>query len=374
MLLLLSISCLSSTSDRFVVKVHKDVASFKTTASEIADLDPAVRERAFHQETMTGKNGRRFTCYVPNDNAAELATLNKNASDRAKNTTARALFEQLKPAKGSCFQFPEGYWTYEVCPMRNVGQFHMEGKKRSTVFDLGQYEQGKDTLKRAGPGESMMYVQHFSGGTGGRKAVVTYSCGAAKAKVLSVGESPKHTYNIRVETPLLCEQGNASALLAPYHGQCIKKKKGWWTHELCLGQKMRQYHKDKKEKIDQEYLVGSWNQRMNEKLEADGLAIQEEVLMDETGVEQQKTVFVQQYTDGALCDLTKKPRQVTVWHYCAKEQYGVVITSVEETNTCQYTVAVVVPALCKHPRFKKNAEDGDESGSAQTIHCVPGAQ
>ena len=135
------------------MKVHKDSASFKTTASEVADLAPEARARAFHEEIMTGKNGRRFTCFVPNADAVDTASYNTNQSRHAQNTTsAKTVFDQLKPAKGSCFQFPEGYWTYEVCPMRNVGQFHMEGKKRTTNFDLGQYEEDRDELKKVGHG------------------------------------------------------------------------------------------------------------------------------------------------------------------------------------------------------------------------------
>ena len=359
----------SSASDRFVVQVHESIEQFQENANEVASLDQAERRRCFDREVMTGKNGRRFTCFVPNANSLAERPANKTSSDGS----ASKVIEQLRAAHGDeCLQFPEGYWTYEVCPMRSVNQFHMEGKKRTTVFELGHYVQKKDEWKHKG--EDQQYIQRFSGGTGGRKAAVRYSCGGQKPKVASVREDPKHSYTIHVQSPLLCKHANASALLAPYQGQCVRKKKGWWTHEICFGKKVRQFHKDQKGKVDQEYIVGRFDAAATAQLEAEGQAIQEEVLMEETGVEQQKAVYMQHYTGGDLCDVTKKPRRVVVWHYCASDHFGLAITSVEETNTCQYTLAVAVPALCKHPRLKQDNDGAHAEGSTQTIHCVPGAK
>ena len=109
-------------------------------------------------------------------------------------------------------------------------------------------------------------------------------------------------------------------------------------------------------------------------------------LLGSAGVEQSVKVLPQRYGNGDECDLTKRPRHVDVLHHCAAG-HAPHITSVREVRSCEYELAVAVPALCGHPsmgatRLGADSEGDDGGGAAgaagdggaQAIHCLAQAE
>ena len=71
-----------------------------------------------------------------------------------------------------CFQHSKDYWTYEVCPTKQVRQYHLEGRKVTTEFLLGKYDPAADKL-----GTGATYTQTYVNGSGARSAALRVRCG-----------------------------------------------------------------------------------------------------------------------------------------------------------------------------------------------------
>lgn len=162
------------------------------------------------------------------------------------------------------------------------------------------------------PGKAQILEQMYTSGTEGRSTTVRLGCSSTMNQIQKATESPRHHYNVYFGSPLLCAPGDISTLLEPLHGQCLRKGEGWWTHELCFGHRVRQYHKGKDGAMEQEHIVGKFNKKVSTKLEKGGKAVQQHMLVEAGGEEEMVYMFAQEYTDGARCDETKKPRSVTV--------------------------------------------------------------
>lgn len=63
-------------------------------------------------------------------------------------------------------------------------------------------------------------------------------------------------------------------------------------------------------------------------------------------------VLVREITNGDICDLTKKPRSVTVIFHCNSNDKDIAeISDVQEIETCKYQMIVNVPELCSVKDF-----------------------
>jgi len=392
----------------YVIKVHGELSSFEKKAPEVVSLEAGERQNAFMQHTMTGKNGARFECFVPRPGyepprAPAEGGASGDGDGAAAALSADAASNALQPLSGQCAQLSAGFWWYEVCPFAKANQYHMEGKTRSTVIKLGAYAAGEDSLELAhtgeggvqmrgagegeggggggsdggGAGTKQVLVQKFGGGEGERTLLARWSCGSEN-KLLRVVEAPAHTYTSYLDSPLLCSPAHVSALLVPLRSSCVRKAEGWWTHEVCFGARVRQYHKSKEGAEEQEHVIGKFNEPASAKLEASGDALVEETLLSSGAADADTvTAFVQVYSGGDVCDLTGEPRVAKVMHHCASG-HAPYISGVREVRSCEYEITVAVPSLCAHPKMqpsggKLGGDDGDD-GDSQSIHCLAQAE
>ena len=76
-------------------------------------------------------------------------------------------------------------------------------------------------------------------------------------------------------------------MLVPLHGSCVRKADGWWTHEVCFGTRVRQYHKGAEGKEEQQHLIGTYDEAASAALESAG-----EALVDTARTEQADLVVL----------------------------------------------------------------------------------
>ena len=60
--------------------------------------------------------------------------------------------------------------------------------------------------------------------------------------------------------------------------------------------------------------------------------------------------FIEKVEDGAICDLTQKPRETTLHYLCGGITDETYIAEIEEFATCKYRVEIRTPLLCPKNR------------------------
>ncbi|KAK2865660.1 hypothetical protein Q7C36_001716 [Tachysurus vachellii] len=125
---------------------------------------------------------------------------------------------------------------------------------------------------------------------------------------------------------------------------CLHGGVGWWKYEFCYGKHVHQYHEDK-EQGKSIVVVGSWNHA--EHLEWSKKNVARAYQLKDEGTQKVKVVS-HFYGHGDVCDLTGKPRQVTVKLKCKEsESPHAVVVYLLEPQTCQYILGVESPVICK---------------------------
>lgn len=124
-----------------------------------------------------------------------------------------------------------------------------------------------------------------------------------------------------------------------YVKECIRRNTGWWTYEMCYGKQIQQFHIEGSKIVGDTISLGFYQEDMELptfKPKAD-----------------KQLYFEQRYTDGTMCDVTRKPRATTVRYYCEEllETNEAYIDSVEEPSSCEYTLHVKSGSLCKLDSF-----------------------
>ncbi|XP_072164582.1 endoplasmic reticulum lectin 1-like [Diadema setosum] len=114
---------------------------------------------------------------------------------------------------------------------------------------------------------------------------------------------------------------------------CLHGGQGWWKFEFCYGKYAQQYHQDKSGKTL--ILLGTWDESLHKKWWAEAKRPKSP---------KQVTHF---YSDGDVCDMTGKPRQVQVKLKCKASlgQHAVTIYLVEPA-TCEYILGVEASIIC----------------------------
>ena len=151
--------------------------------------------------------------------------------------------------------------------------------------------------------------------------------------------------------------------LKPLKGVCLRFVESWWTYELCVGGKIRQFHAEKKSNnqddvITMEFTLGKYDKPRNRNMASDGTAILKK---------HPYSKFLQYYGKGTKCDLTKEPRVVNVEYECSNSQHTYIM-GIVETSTCTYKMSVATPLLCKLKEFDYLKK---KDTSHENIRCFP---
>ncbi|XP_027720874.1 endoplasmic reticulum lectin 1 [Vombatus ursinus] len=125
---------------------------------------------------------------------------------------------------------------------------------------------------------------------------------------------------------------------------CFHGGVGWWKYEFCYGKHVHQYHEDK-EIGKTSVIVGTWNKEEHIEWAKKNTARAYHLRDDGTQIVRMVSHF---YGNGDICDLTDKPRQVTVKLKCKESESPHAVTVyMLEPHSCQYILGVESPVICK---------------------------
>ncbi|KAK0056956.1 endoplasmic reticulum lectin 1 [Biomphalaria pfeifferi] len=131
--------------------------------------------------------------------------------------------------------------------------------------------------------------------------------------------------------------------------QCLRGGSGWWKHELCFGKFIKQFHVEAGKESN--IFLGYWDKDKH-------LAwLEANPNKRPRSADSRKYVSLY-YSDGDVCDLTKKPRSCEVRLKCVQNDKmpHAVALSLSEPEPCQYFLTVESALFC--PIMK----DADENG------------
>jgi hypothetical protein len=386
---------------------------------------------------MVSARGDAFTCYRPpsaegeegeaagdgESAAAEGAGAAEEMSPRL-----RAVVEMLASPERGCVERRFDFWSYRVCPGQSATQVHTGevqpkaaggGGTKSSVpsaasadrieHDLGALVAGGAALVTS-PSGALGFEQSFAGGTAGRAARVRYECepvGMARDvdfDVVRVAEEPSHTYNILVGTrhAAFCDLlPSARRLLSFLNTTCLEHVEGWWTYELCLGVRLRQYHSDAGRMV-QESVIGVYDWKFGEQVsKGQAMAGLPGVGVGEAGAagtgaasgapvaSGAASAVVQRYHRGSPCDIRDNiPREALVRFECTPLGAGaegagagaaagagmtahqIALLGIQEAPSCVYTVRLGTPSVCAHPDVSPTTAVVTQAPPTD-IFCVP---
>ncbi|KAJ8781177.1 hypothetical protein J1605_011161 [Eschrichtius robustus] len=208
-----------------------------------------------------------------------------------------------------------------------------------------------------------------------RSSTVMYICHPeSKHEILSVAEVTTCEYEVVILTPLLCShpkyrfraspvndifcqslpgspfkpltlrqlEQQEEILRVPFRRN--KEGVGWWKYEFCYGKHVHQYHEDK-DSGKTSVVVGTWNQEEHIEWAKKNTARAYHLQDDGTQTVRMVSHF---YGNGDICDITDKPRQVTVKLKCKESDSPHAVTVyMLEPHSCQYILGVESPVICK---------------------------
>ncbi len=153
--------------------------------------------------------GQPYTCYIPSKFPVRLPKPSAQSASDADATTmtsarapasssssaaAAAVPKEIVPMqfrdltipevasrvasslKGLCFSIGKGYWSYEVCPLQNVTQFHRERGEVTTKFNLGKYVPPGSAGGAIAQSIGGKYAEVYEEGSDDRQTSVRYVC------------------------------------------------------------------------------------------------------------------------------------------------------------------------------------------------------
>ncbi|XP_044519266.1 endoplasmic reticulum lectin 1 isoform X3 [Gracilinanus agilis] len=350
---------------------------------------------------MTTVDKERYKCILP-----LVASGDEEEEKDYKGPTPDELLEPLFK-QSSCSYRIESYWTYEVCHGKHIRQYHEEKEtgqkiniqeyflgnkiKKNTMGETEKEEKEKEIFKENSKeiptknieGQMTPYYPVWMGnGTPcslrqnlPRSSIVMYICHPeAKHEILSVAEVTTCEYEVVILTPLLCNHPKYRFRSSPVNDifcqslpgspfkphnlvqleqqqevmkipfRRIKEGVGWWKYEFCYGKHVHQYHEDK-EVGKTSVIVGTWNKEEHIEWAKKNTARAFHLRDDGTQIVRMVSHF---YGNGDICDITDKPRQVTVKLKCKESESPHAVTVyMLEPHACQYILGVESPVICK---------------------------
>ena len=197
---------------------------------------------------------------------------------------------------------------------------------------------------------------------------------------------------------------NASKLLSSLDGVCFRKVEGWWTYELCMNEKVRQYHTERQPDPVNDgmflqvevnsYVLGKYDNAVSN----DPPTSTTTTTTMTTATKKKKKrrhspgynldishtrplSLIQTFQWGTPCDLTNKPRETKLEFSCGASTpgYNTFIEEIQEIATCTYAIKIKTPLLCDHVDFKDTAIGNRKAGGSgassdaavETIKCHP---
>ncbi|KAL1776032.1 endoplasmic reticulum lectin 1, partial [Sigmodon hispidus] len=160
-------------------------------------------------------------------------------------------------------------------------------------------------------------------------------------KPIAVGSQPLLTVGTTHISKLTDDQLIKEFLSGSY---CFHGGVGWWKYEFCYGKYVHQYHEDK-DHGKTSVVVGTWNQEDHVEWAKKNIARAYHLHDDGTQTVRMVSHF---YGNGDICDITDKPRQVTVKLKCKESDSPHAVTVyMLEPHSCQYILGVESPVICK---------------------------
>ncbi|XP_026987464.1 endoplasmic reticulum lectin 1 isoform X5 [Sagmatias obliquidens] len=315
---------------------------------------------------MTTTHKEKYKCILP------LVTSGDEEEEKDyKGPNPRELLEPLFK-QSSCSYRIESYWTYEVCHGKHIRQYHEEKESGQKVniheYYLGnmlaknllsekeqeaeEKEKSKEIPTKNIEGQMTPYYPVGMGnGTPcslkqnrPRSSTVMYICHPeSKHEILSVAEVTTCEYEVVILTPLLCSHPKYRFRASPVNDIFCQSLPGSPFKPLTLRQLEQQEeilrvpfrrNKEDKDSGKTSVVVGTWNQEEHIEWAKKNTARAYHLQDDGTQTVRMVSHF---YGNGDICDVTDKPRQVTVKLKCKESDSPHAVTVyMLEPHSCQY--------------------------------------
>ncbi|XP_077912694.1 endoplasmic reticulum lectin 1 isoform X3 [Halichoerus grypus] len=326
---------------------------------------------------MTTTHKEKYKCILP------LVTSGDEEEEKDyKGPNPRELLEPLFK-QSSCSYRIESYWTYEVCHGKHIRQYHEE-KESGQKVNIHEYYLGNMLAKNllsekdqeADENEKSKEIPtkniegqmtpYYPVGMGNgtpcslkqnrpRSSTVMYICHPeSKHEILSVAEVTTCEYEVVILTPLLCNHPKYRFRASPVNDIFCQSLPGSPFKPLTLRQLEQQEeilrvpfrrNKEDKDSGKTSVVVGTWNQEEHIEWAKKNTARAYHLQDDGTQSVRMVSHF---YGNGDICDITDKPRQVTVKLKCKESDSPHAVTVyMLEPHSCQYILGVESPVICK---------------------------
>ncbi|CAK4983902.1 unnamed protein product [Aphanomyces euteiches] len=399
-----SATTISIGDTSYVVRLHSSTP--EALAYQSNDSGESLPKLTLTGEPMpmTSSNGKRYLCYIP-----ESKGLKEDTEAKPKQSWLDVASEAARNLKPHCLPTvePKLDGAFEICHGESISVSEIEGTavKHDTKTQVGvlqadsrqlafidyefrnadRYPEDKIVHDRVSKGE-MVYTQAFGPERDDIKILVQYVCWntsvtspiGRRVPNLSSPSSIDHAISFLFGSRWFCLNNEAesindvavSGFFSPSFesDSCIRRTEGWWTYELCIGDRMSQFHREQNGELTAEFSLGTYNADANLASIKSRKSIVSEFL-DDT-YDKPQPAFEEVYEGGTPCDEVGRKRWTRVLMFCPtlKKQTPYII-SIQESATCSYLLKVAVPSLCEHPYFAKEEQLRLELLS-QTIHCV----
>ncbi|XP_054401978.1 endoplasmic reticulum lectin 1 isoform X3 [Pongo abelii] len=179
-------------------------------------------------------------------------------------------------------------------------------------------------------------------------------------KPIAIGSQPVLTVGTTHISKLTDDQLIKEFLSGSY---CFHGGVGWWKYEFCYGKHVHQYHEDK-DSGKTSVVVGTWNQEEHIEWAKKNTARAYHLQDDGTQTVRMVSHF---YGNGDICDITDKPRQVTVKLKCKESDSPHAVTVyMLEPHSCQY----ILGTMNKSDPQQTFAEKMNEPSSSLNPHLI----